>query len=112
MPNPGAQLEFTAFSDEFIAWENRAALQAFFEDIRVPAATVDNYGSMKMVEENAYANSDLINADTLNLVVDGVAIGEVPTKASFLELKAAFNLLKDSYNSLLVKMRDAGVLDE
>lgn len=109
---PGAQLEFTAFEDEFIAWATRADLQQFFEDIRVPPAETDEYGTFKKVVANDYTNPDLVNEDTYNLVVDGESVGEVPTKASFNELKDAFIALKDSYDSLLTKMRTAGVLDE
>lgn len=111
MPSPGAQLEFTAFTDEFIAWENRAALQEFFEDIRVPAGSTTDYGTFKQAAANDYTNPTLSNSDTFNLIVDDVPLGEVPTKESFVELKTAFNTLKDSYDSLLTKLRTAGILD-
>ncbi len=119
----GAQLEFTEFVDEVIAWQTRDDLNQFFEDIRVPPATILAYGSVKKGASVTFTVPDfpdfvpnppygLFNHDTFNLILDGIPLGEVPTKASFLELKNNFYLLTITLDNLLTKLRDAGVIDE
>src|SRR6266496_2764488 len=97
----GASLNFTSFTDEFIAWNTRAELQQFFEDIRVPVGSTDSYGVFKKVVATPFEVTEINNVDTYNLVVDGVSIGEVPTKESFVQLQNAFIALQESYNELL-----------
>ncbi|HEX9232704.1 MAG TPA: hypothetical protein VF849_01510 [Blattabacteriaceae bacterium] len=108
---PGASLSFTSFSDEFVAWATRNDLQEFFENIRIPVGTTDDYGSFKQVEATEFEVVELVNSDTFNIIVDSVSLGEVPTKNSFLELKNAFIALQASYNELLIKLRTAKILD-
>jgi hypothetical protein len=109
---PGASLNFTEFTDENIAWQDRAALQGFFEDIIVPEGTTDDYGTFKQVVAEEFVVTELVNSDSLNLIVDGVSIGQAPTIQSFNELKGAFEALQTSYASLLAKMRTSKILDE
>jgi len=111
IPN-GASLTFTEFVSESIAWDSRATLQQFFEDIRVEVGTTSDYGTFKQVVATEFEETELTNSDTFNLQVDGVSLGEVPTKESFVELKNAFIALQTSYNELLGKMRTSKILDE
>ena len=108
----GATLSFTEFVSDTIAWEIKDALQQFFEDIRVPVGTTSAYGTFKQVVSTEFEETELTNSDTFNLQVDGVTLGEVPTKESFVELKNAFIALQTSYNELLGKMRTSKILDE
>ncbi len=111
----GASLNFTPFEDEFIAWQDRAALQEFFEDIEVPVATTDDYGVVKKGVPITYtgpAFPGIANNDAFNLILDGVTLGPVPTLASFQELRDNYFLLSVKFNQLLVSLRDAGIIDE
>lgn len=107
----GASLNFTPFTDENIAWATRADLQEFFEDITVEEGTTDEFGTFKQVVATAFTPTTLTNVDTFNLIVDGISLGEAPTKESFNELKTAFVALQTSYNNLLTRMRTSGILD-
>src|SRR6266550_3544950 len=109
---PGASLSFTSFSDEFVAWATRNDLQEFFENIRIPVGTTDDYGSFKQVEATEFEVVELVNSDTFNIIVDSVSLGEVPTKNSFLELKNAFIALQASYNELLIKLAIIKAINE
>ncbi len=111
MNNVGAHLTFTAFTDEFVAWQTRSDLQEFFEDIRIAAGTTDNYGTFKQCEATLFEPIELVNGDNFNIVVDGVSVGLAPKQESFDELKTAFIALQTSYNDLLEKLRTAKILD-
>jgi len=111
MPNPGAQLEFTEFLDEVIAWQTRDDLNQFFQDIRVPVANLEDYGSMKQGVTVTYNPSfNFALNDSINIIVDGVSAGTAPTQATFQELKDDYALLKLKFYQLLVSLKDAGVI--
>ncbi len=110
MPITGASLTFTPFLDEFTAWSSRAALQAFFENIRIAEGTPDVYGTFKQCEATVFGITVINNTDTYNIIVDGVSAGQVPTKESFVQLQNAFIALQASYYELLTKLRTAKVL--
>jgi len=110
MPPTGANIYFDPLIDEMTFMASRDDLEIFFQNIRVPLATSISYGVILKAASNGFNITPIVNVDTFNLVVDGVSVGEVPTKESFVELQNAFIALQTSYKSLLTKLIAANIL--
>ena len=110
MPPTGAPIYFDPLIDEMTFMASRDDLETFLQNIRVPLATSVSYGVTLKAASNGFNITVISNTDTFNLVVDGVSLGQVPTKESFVELQDAFIVLQTSYKALLTKLIAAGIL--
>lgn len=110
----GAKLSFTNFTDDELVWETKDDINEFFSDIRVVPANEEEYGAVKQAETLSFEETELVNGDSVHIVINEgeaeEAEAEVPTLASFSELKTAFNTLQASYNDLLTKLKVAGIV--
>ena len=107
----GAKLAYTKFTDDELLWETRDDVNEFFDEIRVVPANENEYGTIKKGKNIDFNPVNLVNEDSVHIVVDTTgAEVDVPTLASFQELKSAFVNLQNKYNDLLVKMKAAGII--
>src|SRR5256885_8032744 len=106
----GASISFDAFIDDEILFSSKDEVNAFFSNIRVPVATQAAYGSVKQAQTIVFNSVNLVNSDSAVINLDAVNVFEVPSKASFDELKVAFNALQVSHASLVQKLQQAGLM--
>lgn len=101
---------FDVLTDEEILFNDKDEANAFFARFRVPAAAPGSGGFVKMADIIADANLPTSDLSYFNVYIDDILIGTAPTYTNFIQLKAAFNELQAQFNTLLQKMKDAGMM--
>jgi len=97
-------------TSETVLFANRAAAEAFFAAFEIPDATETTFGVVKKAEAVSYTFTPLANSDSAMINVDGTPVAEVPTKASFDELKDSYETLVAAFEDLKQKLEDAEII--
>lgn len=101
-------------SEEVLA-RTRNEFIAFLNTLKVEDAEVGSFGVVKKASAVTYTFWSEFGVDTSFTApfpdgAGGLILVEVPTKEAFDNLKAKFQALHESYNSLLIKLKVAGVV--
>ena len=106
-----ASISFPALTSETVLFQNRAAAQAFFTNFTVPSATLVSEGVVKQASIQSWPLFPLENTDYIQIMQDGINLGQVPTLARFQELAANMENMREKLFALMAAMKDAGQLN-
>lgn len=95
---------------ETILFQNRLAAQTFFSNFAVPDATTTTDGVVKKAESVSYSSyTSYTTNDFVTLTIDGTPETLV-NQSTFEEVRTKLLAINTSFNNLLTKLRNAGIL--
>src|SRR5437763_15800882 len=106
-----ASINFPTLTSETVLFQNKAAAVAFFTNFTVCSATPSAEGVDKQAEIAAWMLFPLENVDYIQIVQDGINLGQVPTLARFQELAGQVEDMRQKLFALMTAMKNAGQLN-
>lgn len=104
-------ISFPALTDEVTFLQSRAAANSFFSNFSVASATPVEEGVVKKASLATFSILPTVNVDYIQIVQDGVNLGQVPTLARYEELATLVENLRQKISALMAAMNNAGQLE-
>lgn len=107
------QVSFNLPASETAFARTRSELLAFFQTFTVPDPTISTGGAMKLAASVAYNHwgdytENGFDSFQIPQPDESIVTIEVPSRANYDELRAKVELLNDTLQNLLEKLRNAG----
>lgn len=105
-----APISFSVFTDNRDMFPTREDANSFFEAIRVPSATINNYGSTKMAVGISFGVVGYSDESYIGLNISDT-VYNIPSIAHVDAIKTKLTALEASHFSLINVLKAAGLMD-